>query len=89
VLHIILYVGGALAFGALCFVMGRRSRRYPLRNEDQAAALRYFLYKEIFRHRLDIRRAKKDIRVLEREWGIQGPAPPGMDAWIETRKGKA
>jgi len=42
--------------------MGRRSRKYPLRNEGQAEALRYFLYKEIFRHRLDIRRAKKDIR---------------------------
>ena len=67
--------------------MGRRSRKYPLRNEDQAKALRYFLYKEIFRHRLDIRRAKKDIRILEREWQIQGPPPGGMDAWIETRKG--
>jgi hypothetical protein len=85
----ILYATGTLALAALCFWAGRRSRKYPLMNEDQARALRYFLYKEVYRHRLDIRRAKKDIRTLEREWGITGPAPGGLDAWIEARKGRA
>jgi hypothetical protein len=86
--ELLVYLVAILIFGGLCFHLGRRSRKYPLTNEDQAHALRYFLYKEVYRHRLDVRRAKKDIRTLEREWGIVGPAPGGLDAWIDAKRRK-
>jgi len=89
-LHIILYIGGALAFGTLCFIMGRRSRKYPLRDLIEAEIMYYFINKEEYRHLKDIRVCRKDKRRLRKAFpDLRVPEGRDMEAWIEAKKGKA
>lgn len=73
----------AFIFG---IIIGRRSRRYPLQNADQAATLQFFLAKEIWRHWKDIRRARRDVRRIEDEFGVCHIGETNLDAWIDARK---
>lgn len=86
---LILYTIGTLAFGGICFVIGKRSRRYPIVTNDIAAALAYFQYKEKLRHRKDIMRINRDLAGLEKTWGVKPPKGVDADTWIEIKKGKA
>lgn len=88
--HLILIIIGTLAFGGVCFWMGRRSRKYPLQGLTETQALYYFILKEEHRHLADIRRGRKERRRLRKDFpGIEVAEGRDLEAWIEAKKGTA
>lgn len=68
------------------FVLGRRSRHFPLQNMGQAAVMRFFLRKEARRHLLDRRICLRDARKCEIIYNLPPLSEENLDAWIDARK---
>jgi len=57
-------------------------KKVKVADKATAQALAEFLYKEGIRHGQDIHSIVRDLRALEKKWGVK-PTKKYVDVWVE------
>lgn len=53
-----------------------------IKTKDEARVFAYFLAKELLRHKKDCEDIIRDLRALEKKWGVVTP-DVSVDEWVE------